>query len=219
MSPHDIIHSQLLRFYHKFLASEDSARFVESVAAQYTLGTLEKLLVAGAPDLRRAAGLAIGFLGDFDNNEHLGRALCDPDRGVRMVADHGIRQLWFRTGKPAVRAALNRAAWLNRCSKFDQALAWTGQLIDTDSEIAEAWNQQATALAGLHEHESSIAARAEALQLNRFHFLAASGMAGSYLQIDEMQLALDSFRLALTLCPDLENVRSQIGRLERIVGG
>lgn len=211
--------TSLDRAYLKFLAGENSAEFVEAVAADYTLPTLEKLLRRGAATTRRAAALAVGFLGDFDNNEALGQAFRDSDRGVRLLADHGIRQLWFRVGGQGLQQGLMRAAWWNRCSKYEQALEQCAQLIDSNPDLAEAWNQRAVALAGMNDHQASVLARSEALYLNRFHFVAAAAMAGSYLQLDEMSLALDSFRLALQLNPDLENVRKQIGQLERIVGG
>ncbi len=219
MSLDDIKNLQLGRHYCRFLATENSAAFVESVSENYTIATLEKLVRQGSSTIRRAATLAIGFCGEFESNEILGRALSDTDRGVRLLADHGIRQLWFRAGSPQFRSALVRSAWLNRCGKHEEALELANWLVAAEPDLAEAWNQQANSLAGLHDHDASIEARKEVLYLNRYHFPAASYMATSYLEQDEVVLSLESFRLALDINPDLENVRSQIGRLERIVGG
>lgn len=211
--------SRLCRAYLKFLATEHSAEFVESVAGNYTLPTLEKLLWLGPETIRRAAALAIGFLGDFDSNEWLGRALSDRDRGVRLLADHGIRQLWFRAGSTAARQMLVRSAWLNRCGKHDEAIELCRHLMKFEPQVAEIRNQLASGLAALGDHAGANEERRELLYLNRFHFVAASAMATSYLQMDDMTLALDSFRMALEINPDLENVRAQIDQLERIVGG
>jgi len=219
MSLDDIKNLQLGRHYCRFLATENSAGFVESVCEDYTIATLEKLVHQGNSTIRRAAALALGFCGEFECNESLGRALRDSDRGVRLLADHGIRQLWFRAGSPMYRPAIVRSAWLNRCGKHEEALELAHWLITADPDLAEAWNQQANAQSGLDDHESSIQSRKEVLYLNRYHFPAASCMATSYLQQDEVILSLESFRLALDINPDLDNVRSQIGRLERIVGG
>ncbi len=211
--------SRLLNCFGRFLANENSAEFVESVSHQYGLGTLERLLWAGPCGVRRAAALAIGFLGEFENNEALGRALHDEDRGVRLLADHGLRQLWFRQGPPGQRPLLVRTAWLNRCGKHDEAHDLASDLIAAQPELAEAWNQRSTALAGMNDLSASVEQRKEVLYLNRHHFVAASCLAATWLQLDEMMLALEAFRLTLEICPDLENVRAQIGKLERIVGG
>jgi tetratricopeptide (TPR) repeat protein len=53
--------------------------------------------------------------------------------------------------------------------------------------------------------------------LNRYHFLAAIGLANCHLQMDDVSAALEAFRLSLRINPDLESVRGQILHLEKIV--
>lgn len=209
----------LLRCYGRFLDSGQSAVFVETVGCSYTLATLQKLLRRGNREVRRAAALALGILGDYECNTALGIGLWDPDRGVRLLSDHGLRQVWFRQGPPGMWASLQRLAWLNRCGKFDEAIGLANEVTEADPALAEAWNQRASAWAGLGDHAASIIDRRQALELNPFHFVAAAALASSYLQEDEIPMALEAFRQALRICPDLENVRAQIGKLERIVGG
>jgi len=173
------------RFYQDFLRSERSADFVDRVSRYYSLETLSELVAKGSRTTRRAAALAVGFLGDYSAIESLGRALHDNDRAVRMLADHGLRQLWYRQGQ--------------------------------NDSLAEVWNQRALAHYALGEYESAIAAAEEALYLNRYHFLAAVGLANCHLQQDSVSAALDAFRLALKINPDLESVRGQILHLEKIL--
>ena len=65
------------------------------------------------------------------------------------------------------------------------------------------------------EFEAAIADCRETLNCNRFHFPAAMGMAHCCLQMDDAASALEGFRLALRINPDLEGVRSHVSHLER----
>ncbi|MEM1305803.1 MAG: HEAT repeat domain-containing protein, partial [Planctomycetota bacterium] len=67
-------------FYQRYLDDQDSAAFVKRVARVYTCATLERLAVSGDRLGRRAAVLALGFMGDYTSNAVLGRALIDRDR-------------------------------------------------------------------------------------------------------------------------------------------
>src|SRR5687767_13976495 len=71
------------RLYHQYLEDEDTAAFVYDVSRRYEVSTLERLAIGGQRVTRRAAVLAIGYLGQYDANATLGRALHDDDRGVR----------------------------------------------------------------------------------------------------------------------------------------
>ena len=59
----------------------------------------------------------------------------------------------------------------------------------------------------------------EALEINPYHFIAAVGMGRAYLELGNPVSALESFRRALRLNPDLEGVRVQADRLAKLVEG
>ena len=59
----------------------------------------------------------------------------------------------------------------------------------------------------------------EALELNPYHFIAATHMGRAYLELGNPVSALECFRRALRLNPDLEGVRLQVVRLARLVEG
>ena len=208
---------KLDRHYRNFLATEKSADFVDSVSRDYTLSTLEKLAEAGKKTTRRAATLAIGFLGDFHYNSVLGRALCDRDRAVRILADHGIRQLWFRVSHPTLESSLRKLVRLNQQRRFGEVISFASTLLEDHSQVAEIWNQRSVALYGLGDFAHAACDCSCVLQLNPYHFLAAVAAANCYLELDEVVHALDYFRMAIEINPDLELVRNHIAHLERIV--
>jgi tetratricopeptide (TPR) repeat protein len=57
----------------------------------------------------------------------------------------------------------------------------------------------------------------QALEINPYHFVAATSMGQAYLQLQNPVSALECFRRALRLNPDLERVRVQVVRLTRMV--
>lgn len=207
------------RIYQQFLNDEDSASFIQAVSKSYGLGTLDRLARFGNRISRRASILALGFIGDFRFNETLGRALHDSDRAVRLLADHGIRELWMRDGDGQQRHMLRKIVRLNSRHRLVDAMELSDELIEINPNIAEAWNLRAISKYGLELYDEAIEDCREAMYLNRFHFNSALGVANCFLQMDDAFVALEFFRTALSINPDLESVRGQISQLERTLEG
>ncbi|ADB17984.1 TPR repeat-containing protein [Pirellula staleyi DSM 6068] len=201
--------------YHHYLESENSAEFIRSVSSRYMLCTLERLARYGDHVSKRAAVMSLGYLGDFRHNATLGRALHDRDRAVRLLADNGIRQLWFRDGNTSQRQRLEIVSHLNASNHHQAAYRAASELIEEAPWLAETWNQRGIALFGQERFEDAANDCHQTLELNPYHFGAAVGMAHCYLEMEDPLAALECFRRAVKLNPDLEEVRAQIDYLER----
>ncbi len=201
--------------YHQYLVDQDTAAFNQSVSSYYTVGTLERLAVVGDRMARRAAVLALGQCGDYGSNASLGRALQDDDRGVRMLAENGIRQLWCRTGTRLQRKQLEAIIALNAAQRHDEALEQATKLIHSAPSLAECWNQRALARFSIGRFRESIEDCHQALEINPYHFGAATGMGQCHLQLHDRAAALECFRRALKLNPNLEGVRAHVLYLQR----
>lgn len=219
MSENQIRYPRLTKFYREFLSEEDSASFIRSVSDSYLIGTLQRLYSTGDRNTRRAAILAIGFLGDFSQNETMGGALSDTDRAVRLLAEHNIRQIWYRQGSPNEQQMLNRLESLNASKEPKEAVRLATDMIQSNNALGEAWNQRAVAFSTLGDYHNCINDCREALNCNRFHFPAAVGMGQGYLKLDDAFTALDCFRVAIRINPDLECLRGQIRKIERSIEG
>ncbi len=207
----------LTLLYQQYLANQDSAAFIRKISQTYTQGTLERLACHGSPDVRRSAILALGFLGDYDANHTMGRALVDEDRTVRMLAENGIRNLWNRAGTQEQCQTLAVLIRLNTAQQYRQAAERATRLLEEAPWFAEAWNQRAVARFALGEFEGSIQDCHQALEINPYHFAAASGMGQAYLHLGDHFSALECFRRALRLNPNLEGARAQVARLTKII--
>lgn len=201
--------------YRRYLDDQDTAALVRQVARHYTSGTLERLLGHSSRVARRGAALALGYLGGYECNAALGRALLDDDRGVRMMADNSLRAVWRRAGNEAQQHLLGVVMRLNTARLYGEAAETASQLIAEAPWFAEAWNQRAIAFCQLRRYTDAIHDCQQALEINPYHFGAAAGMGHCYLQLGNRPAALECFRRALNLNPDLESVRTQVVRLER----
>ena len=217
MSENSLRYPLLERYYQQYLEDEDSAQFIRQVTSNYIPGSLKRLFRCGRVSTRRAAILAIGFIADFEMNETIGGALGDRDRAVRMLAEHNIRQVWRRQGSSHEQNLLGKLEQLNATKQFQQSVELASELLDSNCLLGEAWNQRAVAHATDGNLEQAIFDCRETLNCNRYHFPAAVGMGHCQLKLDDVCGALHSFRLALAINPDLESLRLQVRRLEKIM--
>lgn len=223
VAPHRELHvdyrttkvSRLLKAYQDYLESSDTAQFVAMIARNYTNATLLTILDRCDVLQRRAAALALGFLGDITCQDSLGAALCSGDRRLRLVADDTLRAVWARDASEEQRAMLDKIIRMNECDLFEESVALCDQLIDNAPRYLEAYNQRALALFHLRDFDRSIDDCRRVLKLSRYHYGAWIGMGHCLLENGDVWGALDSFRMALSIYPDLEPVRLQIRTLER----
>lgn len=204
----------LVKSYQRYLQDGETARFIQSVASRYSVATLLRVLVEGDTYRRRAAVLALGFIGDISCNDHLGPLLCDRDRKVRLVVDDALRAIWARDGASDQRHLLERVMRLNECSEHEQAVKLATELIECNNQFAEAYHQRSLALFHMDAVAESIEDCRRVLQLNRFHYAAMIGLGHCHLELGDLLESLQWFRAALRTYPDLEPVRVQIRRLE-----
>ncbi|MEN1681075.1 MAG: tetratricopeptide repeat protein [Planctomycetota bacterium] len=209
----------IVGFYSRYLDDQDSAQFIKNVARRYTCATLERLARFGGRNARRASVLALGYMGDYTSNAVLGKALVDRDRGVRTIAENGIRDLWCRAGSREQRLTLRNIVRLNQAKQSEEATRLATELIHESPWIAEAWCQRGTGYYQLGEYDAAIRDCHQALEINPYHFIASAGMGQCYLLIENPVAALESFRRALRLNPSMEEVRAHVIRLQRTIRG
>lgn len=206
-------------FYQRYLDDQDSAGFIKNVSRRYTCASLERLAVSGDRIARRAAVLALGYMGDFSSNAIMGQSLVDRDRGVRTIAENGIRDLWRRVGSREQRLTLGTIIRLNQTKQYEESIRLATELIHESPWIAEAWCQRGTAYYHLSQYDSAIRDCHQALEINPYHFTAAAGMGQCHLLQDNPLAALESYRRALRLNPGMEEVRVQVIQLQRTMKG
>lgn len=204
----------LVKCYQRYLKDADTARFIQAVASRYSVATLERVLMIGDVFRRRAAALALGFIGDYSSNDALGPLLSDRDRKLRLVAEDALRSIWSRDGSPDQRHQLDRIMRLNECGEYEEVVKLATELIEANTSFSEAYHQRSLAYFHLDEVSAAIEDCRRVLQLNRYHYAAMIGLGHCHLELGDLLESLHWFRTALEVYPDLEPVRVQVRRLE-----
>lgn len=207
--------TRLATAYRRYLNSADSPRFASEVDEYYGCSTLATLLARGDVEMRRAAALALGMLGDHTAIEPLGRALRDADRGVRLAADDSFRALLIRDAAPLHHQQLLQVMHLNDGGEYAGALAPTMILVDQAPLYAEAHHQLAICWHGLENFLQAEAAYSACLWHCRYHYPAWQGLARCRLMQGESEEAIRVFERCLEICPDVEHARLQIRVIRR----
>jgi len=191
-------------------------KFKDRVAARYNEGTLQRLLLSGDAQARRAAVLALGLVGTMkESNAALATMLHDDDRGVRQFAADALWSLWFQGSNEVCSEELRRLVELRDRRKKRAGL---DALIAKAANFAEAYNQRAIVHFQTKQWAKAIADCERTLKLNPYHFGAAAGMGRCYMELNRHRAALKAFRHALRINPGLEDVEEAIRALENALG-
>ena len=207
----------LLRAYQVYLTDADSPQFVAAIAGQYSLDTLYRLVEASQPLVRRAAVLAVGLLGDIASLDVLGPLLADRDRRVRLVTDDAIKSLWHRAAEPKARCLLEKLLTHIESNRMEQARSLADDFIDMFPGLPEGFCRRALIHFNLGNIFEAVADCHQCAHLSRYSYMAYVGLGQCYLEQDEPHQALEAFRHALSIYPDLDTVRIQVKRLERML--
>lgn len=205
----------LLQSYRLFLEEQNRSAFIVAVSQRYTEGTLQRLYWMGDRVTRRAAILALGSLGTRHSSGTLGAALQDVDRGVRMVAEDGLKALWVRAAGPPAMYAVSRLMRLNAGQLYDIAADGAEELIAEYPLFAEAYHQLGVACMGVADYERAQVALERCFDLEPQHFVAAQRLARVLVTVGDPFAALQRLGDTLEIYPSLEPARLQLEQLRR----
>lgn len=191
-------------------------KFRDSVREKYNEGTLIRLLNSPCNRTRRAAAMALGLLGTMQANPHLAAALHDDDVQVGELAAEAMWEIWFRSGTPEQNRQLVQALQLPDQLQIVAAL---DDLIREAPEMSEAFNQRAIMRYQRGEFDLAAEDCQKVLQMNPYHYGAASGLGQCYLRMNRPRAALRAFRHALSIHPHLDEVQQTIQGLEAALEG
>jgi tetratricopeptide (TPR) repeat protein len=163
---------------------------------------------------------AIVWLANYGTMTDTGRMhelLRDSNALVRDYAEQALWALWSRSGDAAVDRLMARGVEEMQAQHYQAAIATFSEVVKRSAQFAEGWNKRATVYYLAGEHQKSIADCAEVLKRNPRHFGALSGLAQIHMQLERYEEALDWFRKALEVNPNLLGVEFNIKRIERLL--
>jgi tetratricopeptide (TPR) repeat protein len=202
------------RWTHPLIVAALALGMPAAAAAELSRNDALKALAEADPAQRRAAVERLADIGRMSDAERVLPALRDSDPAVRESAAAALWAIWSRSGDAATDALLARGVAQMAASAFDDALATFDAIVRLRPAFAEGWNKRATIYFLLGRFDESLKDVDEVLKRNRHHFGALSGAGQIHLQLGHERQALDFFRRALDINPNLHGVEAVIPVLE-----
>lgn len=177
---------------------------------------LADLAHAEAP--RRAE--AVAWLAEHGRGEDQPRLLArlrDDDPEVRALAEQALWMLWMRSGDAKVDRLMEAGIEQMRAGRHPEAIATFTEIIRRKPGFAEGWNKRATAhyLAG--NFKASLADCDQVMKRNPQHFGALSGYGQIYFQMDDLARAVEYWRRALAVNPNMPGVAMNLKAAEALL--
>lgn len=198
------------------LRSGDVDQVVQAVGEAFDPCDVVQFLQHDSADVRRAAALVLGLVGDGACGAVgvLTRALRDPDEAVAKMAEHGLWSVWSRDGAAASAEPFARGVALLGEDRVEEALAQLQEAVALDPNFAEAHNQCAICLYFLGRYDEARDHCQQTLARVPEHFGAMAGLGHCHAHQGRLQEALRCYRQAQAINPMMPCVADAIVRLE-----
>ena len=171
-------------------------------------------LAAAAPEQRLRGIDRLATIGGDADAPALTALLRDPDSTVRSAAERTLWLVWGHSGDAAIDRLYQRGVALMGVADYAPAVAIFNRIIGARPDFAEGWNKRATLYFMLGEYRLSLRDCDEVIKRNPDHFGALSGYGQIYLELEEYDKALEYFRKALAVNPNMQGVAINIERIE-----
>ncbi len=126
---------------------------------------------------------------------------------------------WSKSGSAAMDLLLQRGRDAMEAGDVAAAIDHFTALIDHAPDFAEGWNGRATAYFQVGSFGPSVADIQHVLALNPRHFGALAGFARILEDTDQPARALQLYKAALAIHPNLDGVRDAVDRLQAMAAG
>jgi tetratricopeptide (TPR) repeat protein len=164
---------------------------------------------------RLAAVDRLAEIGSMADAGRVVERLADADPRVRTAAEAALWQIWGRSGDPAIDLLYAKGLAQMQASALDDALATFSEIVRRKPAFAEGWNKRATIYFLLGENEKSLRDCDEVFKRNPNHFGALAGAGQIHLLRGDLRQALDLFRRALQVNPNLSGPAQMVPLIEQ----
>jgi tetratricopeptide (TPR) repeat protein len=142
-----------------------------------------------------------------------------PDETTAKAIEDRIWALWVVSGSDTTNLLMSRSKIAMEKQDYDLALRLLDSVIEIRPEYVEAWNRRATIFFLKKDYGRSIADIRQVLAREPRHFGALAGLGTILQDIGEDAPALDAFRRALAVHPNLKGIPERVKTLTEKVEG
>jgi tetratricopeptide (TPR) repeat protein len=188
------------------------------VAALTSFGTLAQTTLAppesAEPKAGAPANTARSSLEDLF--ERLAKATDETEaQGIAKL----IERRWSRSGSDTADLLMSRATEAMQRKDYPLAVELLDRVLVLQPDWAEAWYRRANVFYLLDDPVSAMADIREVVQREPRHFGAWTGLGHIFMASDDKTRALEAYRLALKIYPQLSTVQTLVDRLAPQVDG
>ena len=134
---------------------------------------------------------------------------------IARDVEQKIWTLWSQSDSPTADVLLGQAVAAMDAQDSASSFAILDRVIASYPSYAEAWNKRATLNFMVGKYKASLNDIEKVLDLEPRHFGALAGRGMIYNAQEEWSLALDAYRDALAVNPNMPSVKSAIKELEK----
>ncbi len=192
----------------------DAPALAQAIKARWRTRDVASMLRHDSSEVRRVAATALGLIGDMKCVGPLTRALHDDDWQVNELAENALWSIWFRSGKPQAAKPFCQGVALMASEQYEEAVTAFNEATTLDPQFAEAYNQCAIAHFLLSQWRASIADGRRAIELVPSHFGAFASMGHTYVELGDLEKAVQCYRRALRINPRMHTISRALEPLE-----
>lgn len=148
-----------------------------------------------------------------------GRLSKAKDANEARTIMRGIERMWQISGSDTADLLMTRAREAVGKKNFKLAAELFDRIVALEPEWAEGWNQRATTRFYQDDDAGAVEDIGRALALEPRHFNALIGLGFILKRNEQKARALQAFKKALELNPQLENIKKQVDELTLDVDG
>ena len=112
---------------------------------------------------------------------------------------------------------LTQGSRLMNLGELNKAYKLFTTIIATEPDLSEAWNKRATVLYLMNQYQSSLDDIKITLTLEPRHFGALSGQALNYIELQQYEKAIQSYKAAQKIYPALDSAKKMIPELQELL--
>ena len=112
---------------------------------------------------------------------------------------------------------LDQGSLLINRKKFNKAYEIFTQIIVVDPNWSEAWNKRALVLYLMKKYQSSLDDIKITLSLEPRHFGALTGRALNYIELNQYEKAIESYKAAQKIYPAIDSAKKMIPQLQELI--
>jgi len=172
-------------------------------------------LEAPGTEARAEAVVWLAIHGSMADQPLLLRRLHDESSVVRGYAEQGLWLLWSRSGDADIDLRMALGIEQMQQGRHAEAIVAFSAVIRRLPGFAEGWNKRATAYFLAGDFTRSLADCDEVIRRNPSHFGALSGYGQIYAQLGQYDKAIEYWRRALAVHPNMPGVEMSLRQLEQ----